>query len=244
MFDTTKNKILNGNLTIYQPKNGFRIGLDSILLGASVGHFNNCIELGSGVGAVTLFLAKRFPKSKIVGIEKNSDLIDLAKKNVSLNNFDNLKIEYFCEDIKNIKSLSQLNNSFDRVVMNPPYFDGNTVLKSTNKMSSQAKYENEINKWFEAAYRKLKPRGYLNFIFRAEYLNIVINCMKDKWGDIKVYPLWPKVDKYSKLLLIQAKKNAKTGVNLLPGLVLHNNDGTYTETCNKILNNKSYINID
>ncbi len=244
MFHTTKNKILNGYLTIYQPKKGFRIGLDSILLGASIGSYNNCLELGSGVGAVVLCLAKRFPKSNVVGIEKNKDLFDLARKNVSLNNFDHLSIEYYCADIKNEKCLSKLNNSFDRVVMNPPYFDRNNVLKSSNIINSQAKYEIDINKWFDAAYRKLKPRGYLNFIFRTEYLNIIINCMKDKWGDIKIYPLWAKANKHSKLLLIQAKKNAKTGVNMLPGLVLHNNDGTYTKVCNDVLNNKSYIKLD
>ena len=65
-----------------------------------------------------------------------------------------------------------------------------------------------------------------------------------KWGEIKLYPLWPKKGKKSKLTLIQAKKDSKSDVNLLPGLILHNNDGSYTKTCNDILNNKCYINLN
>ena len=241
MLNVTKNKILNGGLELFQPKDGFRFGLDSILLYASVGKYENCIELGSGVGVVLISLAKRFPKSRLLGIEKNKELIEIAKKNIKLNNLEHLNIDYYCLDLKAKKFLSELNNTFDRVVMNPPYFNVNSVLSSKNKSKVYSRYEEDIYSWFEAAYDKLKPKGYLNFIFRSDYLNIAMGCLSEKWGDIKLYPLWPMKGKKAKLTLIQAKKDSKSSVNLLPGLILHNNDGSYTRACSDILNNKSYI---
>tara|TARA_B100000686_G_scaffold93040_1_gene99429 strand:+ start:1701 stop:2435 length:735 start_codon:yes stop_codon:yes gene_type:complete len=244
MIDVTKNKILNGNITLYQPKKGFRIGIDSILLSSSVNNYKNCLDLGSGVGVIMLSLAKRFPKSRILGVDKNRELIKISKENVILNNLEGLNIKFFCTDIKKGKFLPELNNSFDRVVMNPPYFYQNKVVSSIDKYKSQAKYEKNIFSWFNSAYSKLKPKGHINFIFRSEFLNIALECLSNKWGDIRIFPLWPKTGKVSKLTIIQARKNSKSGVQLMSGLVLHNNDGTYTEACKKILNNKSYIDID
>tara|TARA_B100002052_G_scaffold294783_1_gene320138 strand:- start:2999 stop:3730 length:732 start_codon:yes stop_codon:yes gene_type:complete len=243
-MEITKNKILNGELSLYQPKDGFRFGMDSILLYASISNYVNCIEFGSGVGVVLLSLAKRFPKSRLVGIEKDNKLISLAEKNAKLNNLGHLNIDYYCLDIKTRKFLLELNNSFDRVVMNPPYFNSSSVLFSKNKYKKNSRYEENIKTWFEAAYNKLKPKGYLNFIFRSDYLNIAMECLSEKWGEIKLFPLWPKKGKKSKLTIIQAKKDSKSNVNLLPGLILHNNDGSYTKTCNDILNNKCYINLN
>ena len=94
------------------------------------------------------------------------------------------------------------------------------------------------------AYKKLKPRGYLNFIFRSESLDLILNSLYPKWGEIKIYPLWPKKNIKSKLMIIQAKKNVKAGVQILPGLVLHNNDGSYTKACNNILNYKSFVDLN
>lgn len=244
MLDVTKNKILNGNIVLYQPKIGFRIGIDSILLSSSVNNYKNCLDLGSGIGVIMLSLAKRFPKSRILGVEKNKELIKISKENVILNNLEDFNIEFFCTDIKKGKFLPELNNSFDRVVMNPPYFFNSKVVSSSDVYKKEAKYDENILTWFNVAYSKLKSKGYLNFIFRSEYINIALECLSNKWGDIRIFPLWPKIGKTSKLTIIQARKNSKSGVQLMPGLVLHNNDGTYTETCNKILNNKSYIHID
>ena len=93
MMEVTKNNILNGFINLYQPKKGFRVGIDSILLASSVSSYDNCLELGTGTGIVALSLAKRFPLSKIIAIEKNKELIKIAKKNIILNNLKDLNIQ-------------------------------------------------------------------------------------------------------------------------------------------------------
>jgi tRNA1(Val) A37 N6-methylase TrmN6 len=73
---------------------------------------------------------------------------------------------------------------------------------------------------------------------------MILSKLYDSWGEIKIFPLWPKLNIKSKLMIIQARKNAKSGAQVLPGLILHNSDGSYTQACNSILNNKSDIQLD
>ena len=107
-----------------------------------------------------------------------------------------------------------------------------------------SKYEDGIYLWFSAAYKKLKPKGYLNFIYRSEYLDMIMQYLNKDWGDIRIFPLWAKKGLPSKLIIVQAKKKSKSEVKLLSGLVLHNDDGTYTEDCNSILMNTSNIDLN
>jgi tRNA1(Val) A37 N6-methylase TrmN6 len=244
LYDLTKNNILDGNLSLYQPKFGFRIGIDSILLASSVNNYSKCIEFGTGAGIILVYLSKKFPDSKILGIEKNSELVNLAKKNLKENKINKSCAEVIQNDLYDNLFLKTNNNKYDRVIMNPPYFSPNKVLLSNNISKVSARYEHDINKWFIAAYKKLKPRGYLNFIFRTESLDLILSSLYPQWGEIKIYPLWPKINIKSKLMIVQAKKNVKSGVQILPGLVLHNNDGSYTKACNNILRYKSFIELN
>tara|TARA_B100000700_G_scaffold231025_1_gene255612 strand:+ start:150 stop:896 length:747 start_codon:yes stop_codon:yes gene_type:complete len=243
-LDLTKNKILNGNIELYQPKVGFRVGIDSILLASSINKYSKCMEFGSGSGIILVYLSKRFPSSKILGIEKNIDLVNLAKNNLKINKITKSSAEVLQSNLGDDIFLRNNNNTFDRIVMNPPYFSPEKVIMSKNITKASSRYEFDVNKWFTAAYKKLKPKGFLNFIFRTENLDLVLNNLYPKWGDIKIYPLWPKKNIKSKLMIVQAKKNAKSGVQILPGLVLHNNDGSYTKACENILDYKNFIKLN
>jgi len=97
----TKNKILDGAVTLYQPKQGFRIGIDSVLLASSVNKYTKCIEFGTGSGIILVYLSKKFPDSKILGIEKNIDLVNLAKKNLKENNITQNSAEVVQNDLDN-----------------------------------------------------------------------------------------------------------------------------------------------
>ena len=145
------------------------------------------------------------------------------------------------------KEFSKIYNSFfDRVIMNPPYFNEAKINLSKNYNKASAKYLNasSLNDWIEIAYKKLEKKGYLNFIYRTGDLSNVLTLLDSKWGDIKIFPLWPQIQKPSKLFLIQARKDSKAETNLLPGLVLHNEDGSYTNDCNNVLLNRDLVEME
>ena len=52
----------------------------------------------------------------------------------------------------------------------------------------------------------------------------------------RVQFIYPKSGKNSDLFLIEGVKNGKTGLKLLSPLIIHNNDGSYTEDVLRMLN--------
>lgn len=244
--DLSTDKVLGGSISLLQPKKGFRVGIDSILLSSSIKKFTNCLELGSGSGVISICLASRINDSKILGVEKNKLLVEIAKRNLVNNDLSRSKINFQHFDIMG-KEFSKIYNSFfDRVIMNPPYFNEAKINLSKNYNKASAKYLNasSLNDWIEIAYKKLEKKGYLNFIYRTGDLSNVLTLLDSKWGDIKIFPLWPQIQKPSKLFLIQARKDSKAETNLLPGLVLHNEDGSYTNDCNNVLLNRDLVEME
>ena len=241
--DLSTNKILGGYISILQLKKGFRVGIDSILLASSVNNCSCCLELGSGSGVISVCIAKRIPNIEILGIENNIELVNIANKNVEKNGLSENNIKFLCLDVvgKEFKILH--NNYFDQVVMNPPYFSEKSVNPSKNTEIFKARYESKsfLEDWVNIAYKKLIPKGSLNFIFRTESIDRVLAILNPHWGDIRIYPLWPKAGIESKLFLIQAKKDVKTKAKILPGMILHNKNGSYTDACNDVLLNRDLV---
>ena len=107
----TLDNFLGGKLRIYQFKEGYRAGHDSVLLASSIKAREGdlCLELGFGTGVVSLCLAKRVPNIKIIGFENDSEMLKISKKNIKLNNFNksikvfNIDVEEKIENSKNFK---------------------------------------------------------------------------------------------------------------------------------------------
>ena len=99
ILEVSKNKILDGSISLFQPKKGFRVGIDSILLSSSIKKYSNCMEFGAGSGVILICLSKKFPNSKIIGVEKNIELVELAKKNLLENNINNKNTKVICNDL-------------------------------------------------------------------------------------------------------------------------------------------------
>ena len=89
--------------------------------------------------------------------------------------------------------------------------------------------------------RKLKHKGILTMIHRADRLNEILSLLSGKAGAIKVYPLWPKQNVNAKRVIVSAQKGVKTPMKITPGLVLHENDGTYTTDANEILHGRKSV---
>ena len=65
------------NLKIIQDTDGFRFGIDSVLLtefARDIKKGSKIIDLGSGTGIIGILLSKKVMPSKIVGIEKQKEL--------------------------------------------------------------------------------------------------------------------------------------------------------------------------
>ena len=82
----TENSFLDGKLNILQPKKGFRAGLDSVLLAASVNAESGekVLEIGAGVGTVLFCLMNRISGLEATGIEIMEEYHTLSLINAPL----------------------------------------------------------------------------------------------------------------------------------------------------------------
>ena len=72
-MEISLDNFIEGKIKIYQPKKGYRAGIDAVLLASCVQVFKKCkiLDIGSGTGVISLFIASKYKNVEIVGIEKN-----------------------------------------------------------------------------------------------------------------------------------------------------------------------------
>src|SRR3984885_2914352 len=83
LADITEDGFLGGRLRLRQPKSGHRAGHDAMLLAAatSARSGDRAVDFGAGVGAAGLALAVRIPGIRIVLVEIDEVLVELARGN-------------------------------------------------------------------------------------------------------------------------------------------------------------------
>ena len=209
------------NLKIIQNKNGFCFGMDSVLLSdfaKNVKSNAKVIDLGTGTGILPILLSAKTKVSKIVGIEIQKEVANMASRSVLLNNLQD-KIEIVCEDIKNLKNIYET-NFFDAVVTNPPYKTKGTggINEFEAKLISRHEITANLEDFISISSYLLKDQSSIYMVHRPERL------------------VQPSCDKAPNLVLIKATKNAKPFLKVDKPLYIYNSDGTYTEELLKIYN--------
>lgn len=187
--------------------------LDSILLGDFVKvnrHVKKVLEIGSGVGIISLLLAKKM-KAKIIGVELQKDLFDLSIKN-SFNN--NLEVEYILDDIYNYSK--NLYQEFDVIVTNPPYFvekNENQLKKNESLQIARNEKTLSIEGILKISDKILKNRGHLYMIFRVERLDeIILYTSNTKLKLKEMQFVYTKKNHNALFVLTDFVKGVKSGV--------------------------------
>lgn len=218
--DLTRDAFLGGRLHIYQPRNGYRAGIDPVLLAASVEARagQSVLELGCGAGVAALCLAARVPGLSLTGLEIQSAYADLARRNAGENN---IALEVIEGDLIAMPSTLR-QRQFDHVVANPPYFDRSASTAARDAGREQAMGETvPLADWVAAAARRTAPRGYVTFIQRAERLPELLFAASQHLGSIEVLPLTPRPGRAARLVLLRGRKGGRAGFRLHCGWVLH-----------------------
>jgi len=247
---TTIDKFLDGKITIEQLKDGGRSGSDTILLSAAVpAKFGDIIlEIGTGNATASIALAHLVKDIEIVAIDNDDINVSLAQRNVQLNDMNN-QITIKNLDILDTKIRSHLISSkknilFDHIFMNPPYFDSQKNIIPTSHHNKIAKTfsVNDLPKWIDVANNLLKHNGTLTIINRVENLLSIINSLGNH-GSINILPLTSKRGKDADRVIVQLKKGSKSKARLLYPLIIHDENGHYTDTVEKILRGSSRFDL-
>ncbi len=246
IMETTANTILGGKVEILQPTEGYRASIDPIFLAASVqtDSTETVLDMGTGVGTAMLALAHRVKDIRITGLEFQRELVRLTGQNIKLNGFHD-RLEVIHGDLLTPPPRLAA-SSFSQVIANPPYFESNTSVPSPrdNKALSNHDQGISLEKWVSFAHRMVKPKGFVTFVFTADRLDDLLAAFYGRFGDITLFPLWPKDGRKAKRLIVRGRKNVKSPSKILNGLIVHQEDGSYTEKANRILNGITGLNLD
>ena len=216
--DLTLDAFLGGRLQLLQPKAGYRAGVDPVLLAASV-HAQpteSVLDLGCGAGAGALCLATRVPRLRLAGLERHAGYADLARRNGAA-----LGLEVFEGDVAAPPSaLRQM--SFDHVIANPPYFErvAGTPAPDPNREAALGE-DTPLAVWIETATKRLKPRGMLHLILKADRLADCLAGLTRPLGSIEVCPIAPREGRPARLILVKARKDGRALLKLHAAVVLH-----------------------
>lgn len=238
----TQDAFLGGELQILQPRKGFRAGIDSVLLGASIG--NECkklLELGAGVGVAALTALNYFPKIHATMAEISPEAIDLCRANAANNALQDRAVVCQIDIMATGPEREEAGirpDYFDCVIANPPFFDNKSVSlpKDTYGAQAHAHAKDCLEKWVKVAVSAASATAEIIFIHRAEAINDLLRAYDRRMGSITILPIVSRPGQPASRVLIRGKKGSRAPTTLLSPLHLHGETGReFTPQVEKIL---------
>ena len=225
-------------LKIIQNTEGFCFGIDSVLLAdfaKEIKRDSKVIDLGTGTGIIGILLCAKTKISRMVGVEIQEEVYDIAKRNVKLNKLE----EKFTLMNINIKELGKRQEigKFDAIVTNPPYKKENTGIQNENekKLISRHEIAANLEDFIRISSQLLKDKKDLYMVHRPDRLVDIIELLrKYRLEPKKLKLVYPKPEKEPNLLLIKATKNAKPFLKVEKPLYVYKENGEYTDEILKI----------
>jgi len=218
--DLSRDAFLGGKLHLYQPRKGYRAGIDAVLLSASIQAEKNAqvLELGCGVGTAILCLGARIPGLHLTGVEREEAFAELARRNGA----DTLDV--VTADIDALP-LTLRQRQFDHVLANPPYYDRTASIRSDDPAREAAHgAETPLATWVKIAAKRLAPKGQAHFIHRIAALPDMLRALPPSLGSVEVLPLAARKNRAPDRFILRARKNGRADFILHPALILHEGD--------------------
>ncbi len=239
----TVDDFLGGAIKLIQPKDGYRVSMDTVMLAASVPAKagERVIEGGVGSAGAALCLARRVPGVQVFGLDIQDDMLAFAQRNIDHNQLgEQVQVVKGCITSRDIGEAT-----FDHVMVNPPYLaDGRGIRppvesKGLAHMDSSA----ALVDWIKFCIHVVKNRGTVSIIYRADRVDEVIAHLHRRVGELKIMPLWPRLGAPAKRVIIQGRKGVHGAASILPGLALHGEVARYTREAEAILRDGAALDL-
>jgi tRNA1(Val) A37 N6-methylase TrmN6 len=232
--------VLGGGLILRQPLRGHRVGHDAILLAAATvaRAGENAVDLGSGVGAAGLALARRIKGLAVTLVEIDPELAELARGNAQRNGLSH-RARAVCLDVgaspATFAAAGLAAESAACVLMNPPFNAPHNPSPDRGRRLARSASDHALGQWVGTAARLLRPQGAVTLIWRADGLQDVFNALADDFGAVAVLPIHSKPEAPAVRVLARAVKGSHALPLLLPGFLLADADGKPTPQAEAVL---------
>lgn len=226
----TRDAFLGGRLVVSQPEKGFRAGLDSVLLGASVRvDTRRLLDLGAGVGTASLVALSDLTDLAATLVEIDPATAAIAALNLEANGFSG-RGRVIALDVAargKVRAAAGLPaDHYDTVIANPPFFDpGAGSAPSAARSTARHMPPDALDLWVRAAATHAAPEAEVVFIHAAASLPLLLPAFMARFGAVTVLPLAPRDGEAASRVLVRGIKGSRAPFTLLAGRILHEPEG-------------------
>ncbi len=150
--------------TVAQDRCAQKIGTDGVLLGAwatpAINNPTSILDIGTGTGIIALMMAQRFTNAQIDAVELSTDAHAQATENFEESIWAD---RLFCYHASFQEFYEEIEDRYEFIVSNPPFFDGKTLKNSGVVIDErqQARFDDALS--FEellyGVYKLLETNG-------------------------------------------------------------------------------------
>jgi len=237
----TEDAFLGGAIIAHQPRRGYRAGIDAVLLAASVppeaGRSRDVLDLGAGVGVVGLCVARRLSHTNVTLLERERELADLARRNVSANGLADRVRVCAIDLVGPADRIGLETDRFDHVLANPPFFDSDACRPPRDRLRAAAHVmpADGLDTWLRTMARVTRPGGTATMIHRADSLGDLLAAFGRRFGGIEVRPIHPRDSCPASRVLITGRKGSRARMQILPAIVLHDESNAFRPEIARVL---------
>ena len=219
-------------LYIIQKKNGFKFGIDAVLLSdfAKDTPSRSTLDLCTGTGIIPILLSAKTKTPKICGLEIQPHIADMAQRSVLYNKLSD-KVEIKCGDLREAAKIYP-KGSFDKITCNPPYMKNNSAVKNEADTMTISRHEImcTLEDVISVSSKLLRPKGRFYMVHRPSRLADIMYLMRTyKIEPKKLRFVAPSEGKAPNLLLIEGMRDGGAEMKVLPTLYVYDKNGNYTE---------------
>lgn len=235
--DETLDTLLSKGLRIIQKRKGYRYSIDAILLA----HFchlkkgNRVIDLGTGNAIIPILLAARGLAGQIVGVEIQAELIDMARRNVVINEMQG-RISLMQRDARDLPDCLD-KASFDVAITNPPYRPVRNGRVNPHLQKALARHEilGSLEDMARVASFLLRPRGRFYVIYpTSRMVDMLLTLRKSDLESKQIQIVHSNATEDAKLVMAEAVKGGRRELRILRPLFVYDLEGRYTPEMEKI----------
>ena len=251
-------------MKLFQLKDGYRYNSDSLFLwdfarkNCSFKASQSLLDVGCGCGILGLLLARDF-NCALSCIDIQPQNCELAQINAQAND---IKASIICADFfKDWESGNSVGNSagnfgipsqscqrnqiFERIICNPPFYDFGGENKNAHKNTSRNASSFDISAFASKCSKLLAPKGELVLCYDARLVDRLLQALLEAGlKPIKLAFLHSKPDKPANIVLVVAKKGAKSPLCVFGSLFACNESGTHSDFAKEVFIKADLTSVD
>lgn len=255
-------------MKLFQLKDGYRYNSDSLFLwdfarkNCSFKASQSLLDVGCGCGILGLLLARDF-NCALSCIDIQPQNCELAQMNAQANG---IKASIICADFfKDWESGNSVENSagnsagnfgipsqscqrnqiFERIICNPPFYDFGGENKNAHKNTSRNASSFDISAFASKCSKLLAPKGELVLCYDARLVDRLLQALLQAGlKPIKLAFLHSKPSKPANIVLVVAKKGAKSPLCVFGSLFACNESGTHSDFAKEVFIKADLISVD